>query len=134
MIIENCKDPNIGFELYNWLIPVDQPRIEIANLIKNLLINEPENVFCVTAKEDDMICGFLFAVILKDEVYIVQAIALYMSKPNVSEEIIEMLKQWTKTKGIKKIAFGASSPRQQRYYSRNYGFIAVDDSKMVLEI
>ena len=134
MIIENCKDPNIGFELYNWLVPVDQPRIEIANLIEGLLIHEPENVFCVISKENDAIYGFVFAVILKDEVYIVQAIAHYSLKTNTSEKILTMLKLWAKSKGINKISLGASSPKEQRLFSQHYGFVAVDDSKMILEI
>jgi len=133
MKLVNCKDPEIGFKIFDMLMPVDTPRVELAYEIKNKMIENPDNVFCCIGQVLDTVTGFLIAYVVGGVVEIRHA-RTYFASFNYSELIFDILKLWTKSKGVTNILIGTKDKKLRNYYNRVYGFSPLDDNIMRLEL
>lgn len=103
-----------------WFVPTESPQIIIDKL--RIRLRRP-TTFCAIAIEDDKTQGVLIAYIsrMSPHVFLWQAHARRGFR--FSRMMLEGLKAWTRTKGLRQIRLSASDERNRKLYERRYGFV-----------
>jgi hypothetical protein len=119
------KEKEYPINLIQWLVPADQPRVELYAEIQSEIEENESNTLVIHAHEDDKTYAVLVVHNFLDCVFISQ----FRCRPHFTHknEMWGMLIEWANSKHKNKIETKPYNTRLEGYFKRRFGFESQGD-------
>jgi hypothetical protein len=129
MEYKRIKNPDISLHILPFFVEGgDETPVEIGMRLNDLMREDADNTFVLTAVKDEMLMAVLLAYSDDNGITIWQfKKSKDMDRP---QQMIHKMYEWARSKGAKEVYLKCHDKRLRRLYRRKYGFSNSTDNLM----